>query len=254
MHQIFVLIRFSLYIKDGFTKKTPLDELYSEERLNKRFELFESICLPSLYSQNETITIVVMVSKGFPNKFLSRLHNYKNVHVVILNENDDFTDNRIVLKDLIDNNSKLIATVKLDDDDALHPSFSSKIQEYMDKSSTKQFTLVSFPHGCQYVYSSKKCKECNIKLIACGLTLISPSTSKYNVYNDYYAKGTAKLNNKIQFRIIFDNTSLMYLIADHTFNHSYRGIWDKSTHIDDDLLKRIMNEFSFISCLKKLNN
>lgn len=245
-YQIIVIIRFSLYTSRGFYKKMPLDELYSNERMNRRFEMFEKVCLPSLRNQSTRIYIVLLVSKKMPDEYLQRIRRYEDVHISLIGENDDFSNNSIALKGVLKPNVKWISTVKLDDDDALHPSFSRKIMEYVGTCKPGTYSLVSFPNGCQFVYGTDRCSECSTKLVACGLTLIAPSRSKHNVYHEPYASGSAKFSRSLRFRVTFDDTELMYLVSDHDYNHSCRGVWDKKTKANDELLERIKANFLFI--------
>jgi hypothetical protein len=113
----------------------------------KRFEMFEKICLPSL--QKQDVTPIAMISKEMPEIYVNRLQQH--VHVVVVTNP---ADNREVLRNFKPKGT--IATVKLDDDDALHPEFAEKIKVYMR---TTKPTLVSFPNGCQVVYNTEKCKK-----------------------------------------------------------------------------------------------
>ena len=233
MSQIIVIIRFSLCITKGFGKH-KLDQLYNSDRMNRRFELFETVCLPSLKCQKYPIDIVTLVSPSMPRKYFDRLAGL-GVNIVVI-RGDNIETNEY-LKYVIKDRTTKIATVKLDDDDALHPNFSSVIYGYMENTNGK--ILVSFPYGCQYNIVTNRCTLTNIKLIACGLTLIDHIDSKHNVYYKDYADGTARFNSKDKLKVIFDNTSMMYLITDHNHNHSARGMWDKSTVQSDDLLCQI---------------
>jgi len=246
-YQIFVLIRFSLHTTKGFYKKMDIKDLYSEERMNIRFDLFEKICLPSLRLQAETINVVLLVSDVMPLKYLNKLRSYTDINVCILSSTDDFSDNRIVLKNMNNvDNYKYIVTVKLDDDDALHPSFSTKIKHYINTSDVNMLTLVSFINGCQYNMIRDECCECSVKSIACGLTLISPLNFVRNVYYEPYSNGTVQFKSLIRLKVIFDETKLMYMLTNHNHNHSLRGKWDNKSKMNYKLWESMKQNFPFL--------
>ncbi len=78
-NQIVGLIRFSYPSKGGFVHKledtTSIEKmLYDPARLERRFELFENLCLPSLLEQTDPdFTCVVLIGKTLPDWAKSRL-------------------------------------------------------------------------------------------------------------------------------------------------------------------------------------
>jgi len=238
-HQIVVIVRFSLDITNGFGKLT--DGLYSKERMDMRFRLFEGICLPSLLAQTrkDKLTVVILVSKNMPKEYINKLNSIIKgiafIHLMVTKPSVDFSQN-VHYKKFIKKEIRRLCTMKLDDDDAISPVMCEMVSKYVNQ--CNKLTLISFPNGCYFDINIGTVNQCNFGLIACGLTLVSNPNEPYNVYHKEYATlghlGMAK---------IIDETPLMYLISNHNSNHSLRGRWMKPDQPDDDKAKK---NFQFV--------
>jgi hypothetical protein len=137
----------------------------------------------------------------------------------------DFSEN-ICYKKFIKRGIRRLATMKLDDDDAISPVMCETVSKYVNQ--CNKLTLISFPNGCCFDIKNGIVNRCNFGLIACGLTLVSHPNEQYNVYHKEYAN-----LSHIGLTKIIDETELMYLISNHDSNHSLRGRWMKLDSEDD---------------------
>ena len=223
-YQHFIMIRFSIKMnrKKGFNH--PIVN-WDHNRLNYRFSLFENICLPSLTSQKyrKNYQVIIMISKDLPSKFQKRLkrliNQYKYIHIFIVDgikwSSGDF------LKRYCPENTRIIATTRLDDDDALSPYFTKYVAKHINNNKINDYIL-SFPYG-NYLNIDKQSKKIGYminsgRLIACGLTRIRCYELSGTVYS-----GNHKQLEKNGHKVIYDNTRDMYFVTNHDYNDSKRS-------------------------------
>lgn len=177
-YQHFIIIRFSLAFKQGNLQK--MSYTLNDNRLEKRFKLFENICLPSLISQNkkENVSVLINITDNMPEKWKNKLHELIDEHKFIKIQEFDHTINvnlrtclhNKYLKKYIKPETKIIATSRLDDDDALTPNFTDVISKHCNSNYINN--IISFPNGYFLNPINKKYSPMNRKLLAIGLTLI----------------------------------------------------------------------------------
>lgn len=130
----FLITRFNLTNKTWSSgEKEPIN--LTTDWLNKRFQLFETYCLPSVTNQtNQNFVWLVLYDTNTPVDFMEKINsyslrfsNYKPVYI------DGFNG---LTKGLIDeiskelsNDSNFIITTRLDNDDAIHKDFVATIQQ-----------------------------------------------------------------------------------------------------------------------------
>ena len=114
-------------------------------------------------------------------------------------------------------NKNLLATVRLDDDDALHPKFSKVLFKYIKHQNIGK--IVSFPKGYfvnitdQDIYYRKTVK----KLIAVGISRISVLSDKDTIYCHRHKKF-----KKDGYSCIFNKFFPMYLVINHKWGDQGR--------------------------------
>ncbi len=177
-YQHFIIIRFSLAFAKGNLQK--MDYTLNDDRLEKRFKLFENICLPSLINQikKDNVTVLINITDNMPEKWKNRLHELINDHDFIqiqefdhrINENLRTCLHNKYLEKYIKPQTKIVATSRLDDDDAFTPNFTNVISKYMKPSYVNH--IITLTKGYYFNPINKRCSVVNRSLLAIGLTLI----------------------------------------------------------------------------------
>jgi len=138
MFQQFIVTRFNLRLSEWKRTKRG-DDILSESWLKKRFQLFETYCLPSVAQQTNTnFTWLVFFDIATPEVYKTKISeytkNYPNFTPVFLKAGADILQaisKEINIK-LTDNDTHIITT-RLDNDDALHQDFIAHIQQQFIK-------------------------------------------------------------------------------------------------------------------------
>lgn len=253
-----IITRFSLDSKITFDVAPDRDKLYADGRMERRFHFFEHIYLPGLQAmfqatpEKENLAVALLYSPNMPKKYLSRLKTlvkpYSRIHLLETRPRDDFSLNAHFAHLFFTGPSVAqikVATVLLDDDDALHPSFVSRLREIMP--TCKKTTLVSFSRGCTVDLARGKAEvHCKLALVSAGLTFIfdwrpNGSSSRTEKHNVYHKKNTYQLDRPL--KIVFVDgdsagTPLMYLMTNHDSNLSHRGVWMKLSATLDEEIKQ----------------
>ena len=150
--------------------------LYRPSRMERRFFLFEKICLPSLAHQSfQEFRHIVLASKTMPEKYQRRLAGLKrrfNFEIAYLEEEEDFTSasKRFVNEEFRD--EELAITCRLDDDDALGRDTLGKI--YRVSNAIGDSAIVSLAEGFELGLGASKVsfKNRRIPFLALGLTYL----------------------------------------------------------------------------------
>ncbi len=138
-NQVIGLVRFSYPALSGFGK-TPqgLTEteafLYDPARLERRFHLFERLCLPSLLNQSDPdFTVVFLVGTLFPDDWTARLERLiaplADARIARVRQMDNYPATKegfgIVDKGAFSHRT----TFRLDDDDALSVRYVQRLKD-----------------------------------------------------------------------------------------------------------------------------
>jgi len=236
MNAVVILTRFSLDTKTSFDYPPDVKKLYEDTRMERRFHYFESVYLPSLKNQTETFMVVIFYSPNMPRIYRDRLvslcqaHSF--IHLLPTAPRDDFSLNDHFLH-LVPPQVTRIATTLLDDDDALHSSFVSRVKHFMNKRD-RGTVLLSFSRGCTVdLETGDALHQCEKGLISAGLTFIFDRHTE--THNVYHKPNTYRLDRVLKIVRVQD-TPLMYLMTNHSTNRSRRGGWMKlSTKIDAEI-------------------
>ena len=216
----YILTRFSIFDKDStglqisnkYNLKNESDqekyknELFSPDRLNYKFKVFELVTLPGVVNQTNQhfewyIYSSVYMPKYYQNKLIELTKPYNNIFVKFISSfkeffyTIDYTKNNTIDK---------FCTMRLDDDDGLSPNFIKLINNYRNE---KEGTVISFSEGTHFSLINNKIEYGNsasLQLIAIGLTTIN---------KDIYRLGDHSLLYKKGHKIIYDRTPNMYLLC-----------------------------------------
>lgn len=126
---IIVVVRFSYVASAGFrvNKLTEADvraRLYDDQRLARRFAMFEALTLPSLRAQTDgDFTTVVLIGDDFPTGWRARLesllHKLGDGRVVALPPQGNYAATKTALTRCLHDKASHVVSMRLDDDDAL---------------------------------------------------------------------------------------------------------------------------------------
>ncbi len=124
-----VVIRFSYVALGGFVisqegEEKVRERLYDPERLERRFQLFEALALPSLIAQtDQRFTTVVLIGRDFPREFRKRLERIlkplQDPRIVALRPMVSYKATRTALNSCARPSATHLISMRLDDDDAL---------------------------------------------------------------------------------------------------------------------------------------
>lgn len=183
-----IITRFSY----RFRRDMPVGNLFDDDRLLRRFQLFESFCLPSVLSQiNPNFYWIIVVDAELPTNYLdilwkaiakfysSSLYATRGPRQIFVHR---WTYSSTLahidwLQKLIPLNRKYFITTRLDDDDSISRDFTNQVAEVLRSSTIKGFKLISFSNG-YYWYNQPTLtygifKATNRPWIAIGLSLIT---------------------------------------------------------------------------------
>ncbi|MCB8889544.1 glycosyltransferase [Vreelandella malpeensis] len=148
--KIFIFTRYSVLLKTkawALSKDNDFDQyrekLFSSERMQQHSFFFKELTIPSiLYQKNipESVDFyyIVLTSKHLPNeeriKLESTLSELQRSKIIYIEPEEDLYDviNNFISKEV--KVGEIFASIRLDDDDALHPKFIASVSKYMERS------------------------------------------------------------------------------------------------------------------------
>jgi hypothetical protein len=154
----FIITRFSF----RFKKTDPVGDLFKDDRMNRRFDLFEAFCFPSIIKQsNPNFYWIIITDLLLPNKYMNKLnyliakfynsddyktHGPRQIFVHKWNYQYTMSDPLWINNQVLPIITKYLITTRFDDDDSLSNQF---IQLIADELSTpiNGFRLISYQHG-----------------------------------------------------------------------------------------------------------
>jgi hypothetical protein len=137
----FLITRFNPWLP-WLQRKGP-----SEEWLDRRFQLFESFCFPSVVAQtNNNFTWLVFFDIETPDKFKRRISRYTHLPMFTPVFVDCFTPDTVreVVRNYLDKDVRHILSTRLDNDDAISKYYLDAVQRESANSTEK---FINFPSG-----------------------------------------------------------------------------------------------------------
>jgi hypothetical protein len=226
----------------------PASKILTEKRLREKFSLFEKLCLPSLIHQNfkNNLTIIIRITNNLPLKWKNRLYALTNRYKFIVIQEFDaikgsYSDSlrMIHLESFIKNDTQLVATTRLDDDDALATNFVSTVRRYI--SPTYVNKIISFPRGYELDSRNKRYIISNRKLIALGLTLIQKKDDYDRFPSGAYSGNHTKWRRKTKCYFV---NNIMYIRSRNNANDS--GIGKTKLFGGNNNIKTLKRQFKGI--------
>ncbi|WP_198008124.1 glycosyltransferase [Rhodobacter ferrooxidans] len=198
-NQIIGLVRFSYPSNGGFTK-TVADpaaleaQLYDPDRLQRRFDLFEKLTLPSLLAQTDDgFQTVFLTGRNLPEPAMKRLRDVvaplKGAKVVAMAAFKHYPAMQRAFAGLRNDSASHFTSFRLDDDDALDRGFVTRLRKITRALVTARGSdrplAVGFNRG---LFLEKKAEgntlyEVTEKLpLGIGLGLCVPAGSDENIF------------------------------------------------------------------------
>ena len=139
------IMRFSLILRKSnyfpnikeLTFEERLAQIFSETRLEQRFDVFDSICLPSLQAQTDQgFNMILVTSKLLPAWAQLRLNDLvKDIPNIYVKPFRPKADIKRIFKraafEMLSPDAPVIGTFQLDDDDALGANYVEKLRTYV---------------------------------------------------------------------------------------------------------------------------
>jgi len=143
VNQVIGVCRFSYLGKSGFRASSLEDGALAEmlnapERLQRRFALFENLCLPSLAAQTDgDFKLMVLVSQALPPKARDRLDRladrYTFMQLCALPPLGPLQATRTAFQNGVKGNARYITGFRIDDDDAVAMDYIARTRAIADK-------------------------------------------------------------------------------------------------------------------------
>ena len=189
----FIITRFSF----RFKITDPVGNLFKDDRMNRRFDLFEAFCFPSIIKQsNPNFYWIIVTDLLLPNKYMNKLnyliakfynsddyktHGPRQIFVHKWNYQYTMSDPLWINNQILPITTKYLITTRFDDDDSLSNKFTQLIADELS-TQIHGFRLISYQQGF-YWYPHPNLeyglyKSSTRPFIAIGLTLIV----EYNKY------------------------------------------------------------------------
>jgi hypothetical protein len=211
----YIFTRFSILDEKckGFRMNLK-DYLFSRDRLNFKFMVFDKMTYPSIINQTYTnYEWIIYTSNYLPNFYKTKLEKYKTNNIYILYV-DSIKEMRNSTEDILKDKSNY-TSMRLDDDDGLCPEFLENINKYSDKKNR----VISFPNGIRYTIDNNSNiifgSKMNKLKLALGLTAIE--------FNIFSAGHHRKVDEK--YEVIYDNTSGSYFVCCSEFCDTKRKFY-----------------------------
>lgn len=269
--QVFIIIRFSMLLKHknkwkaGENSETWFqykENILSEKRLKFRMKLFKDITLPSLVGQDidlskNNVKVIVATSEELPIEYMNELETISEKYswFEVLKTSEDFSGfKKYLLYRLAEKKQSVdVATIRLDDDDALSKNFVSRVFEYQKKCINGY--ALTFANGYAGVYSTDAEKIISFKdyfysKFSAGLTYFDrydPDKKGFeHKYGSVYSLGShVAVDKKVP--LIVEPRGKGFIRTIHEEADTYENWVDKVQNMKEVLVDDVTDKF----CLSK---
>lgn len=215
----FIVTRFSY----RFKKTDPVGNLFKDDRMARRFDLFEAFCFPSIIKQsNPNFYWIIVTDLLLPAKYLNKLnyliakfynsddyrtHGPRQIFVHQWNYKYTMSDPLWIHNQVLPIKTKYLITTRFDDDDSLCNKFTQSVADELKSRPVRGFRLISYQQG-YYWYPHPHMeyglyKPSTRPYIAIGLSLIV-DYDKYplTIYFGNHTRLTHYLKNPDEHKLI----------------------------------------------------
>ena len=200
------LLRFSVLTPTYYSETFPtLEEtaahLFSRDRMDLRFRLFEKLCLPSLVNQTDPdFTAFVLTAEAMPQPYLDRLSALidplPNIHLRRVGTDKHYPLLRDAYNSVPLDGASHRIMFRLDDDDAVDRAFIARTKRLAQglASLHKEMppTIISYNRGFYVRMIGEDKNEvfdaCERAPLSTGVTLVAPADHETNPYRYVHRK------------------------------------------------------------------
>ncbi|MEM6620120.1 MAG: glycosyltransferase, partial [Pseudomonadota bacterium] len=204
-NQIIGLVRFSYISKGGFAHShDPQQEqerfIYDPARLERRFSLFEKLCLPGLkYQSDQDFKVIFLITQSFPRLWRDRLEEavagWAPGLVMAKPFMPQFRAIRACYEETVREDVPFTTTFRLDDDDMLDRDFIARLKRVsLPLTGVKGDgapVIISFNRGVYLEIGAKGNRifdACERTPLSVGTGMITPTGARENVYSRNHRK------------------------------------------------------------------
>lgn len=136
----------------------PRTDRNEPEFLDKRFKLFEEICIPSIAAQtNKDFIWLFLLDSAIPESYRERVYKYdpgvKFIPIYVESKDTLLDEVKQVVKTHTHETHKYLMTTSLDSDDAIAKDFLQLVQNEFNR---QDFEFINFPFGYLYRVADQK--------------------------------------------------------------------------------------------------
>ena len=247
------ILRFSYAATGGFqvnhdSVEERLEYLFSPDRIEERFMLFEHVTLPAIKAQTDPeFTLVIVTSQAIPEVYLERLFNLVDgipqIAVVLKGPQKHRMAMRRVARPYKDDDAEVIAHFRLDDDDAVAVDFIERTKAGFEKCQIAYNNhgrcALDFNQGYELMIGDGRCavQKMEMKTATAGLVAYIPQSEPQTIMNYPHHRIHEHMP------VVTDQTPDMFVRSFNAFNDSP---WSRGRVVPD---KRIFKKD--IATLKK---
>lgn len=152
----YVITRFNLKLEPHFSRDKNGNPTRTDEWLERRFDLFETVCLPSLQGQTcQEFKWLVLFDRETPEHFKKRIESYPKIYpnfipLYLESGKPLYVKNILAQKIAVLPNGGMsgILTTRIDNDDAFHKDMIREIRNFFI--SNPENCFLNFNYGIQY--------------------------------------------------------------------------------------------------------
>ncbi|MGP5660961.1 glycosyltransferase [Psychrobacter celer] len=247
--QVFILMRYSILSRKAARSwkigQRDINDyrqmLFSDERLDLHENIFFDLTLHSvdeaIKNSNSNVKLIMFISNELPDIRKKKLYNaakereYLNIKELTLNDDTLVSMGDEVVNLVSKHHGEVVyATVRLDDDDALHPHFLQRLDEYIEPAYVGK--CVSFSNGYAGLFDGSKFTAfhtMNAINNAQGLTAISMKMTNGEIkgLKSIYNSGVSHSRTHWKVPVVADGAKPMYIRTVHAQGDFYSEEYEK---------------------------